>query len=76
MSLKPSHQIFWPLVAVFLSVEGTGEPSTYQILSLVDKTNPTGPYFIGKNYVSTNTAQWTPFTSFPLQRVMIEIYGV
>ena len=65
------------VVAVLLEeVEGSGQPSTYKILSLVDQTNPAGPHFIGNNYISTSSAQWTPFTSFPLHRVIIHIYGL
>ena len=53
-------------------VRGASLPSTYQILSLIDKKNPGGPHFIPSNFVSrASSAHWTPFTSFPLHRVII-----
>ena len=55
----------------FSLAEAHSEPSTYQILSLVDKTNPSGPHFVAKNFLSSNSVQWSPFRSFPLHRVII-----
>ena len=65
------------VLAVVLMLSGPAsmesEGSTYRILSLIDKSNSRGPYFVNNNYLSSSqTANWTPFTSFPRQRVIIQ----
>ena len=61
------------MLAAPVSMEGDADGSTYQILSLIDKSNSRGPYFVNNNYLSASQpAHWTPFTSFPRQRVMIQ----
>ena len=56
-----------------VSMEGDADGSTYQILSLIDKSNSRGPYFVNNNYLSpSQPTPWTPFTSFPRQRVIIQ----